>query len=171
MKVVVKVQSKKTRTGLRSIDEQLETIEERRIPARYFPLTQVWVYVDPRPCHSPQNFYLVCKTSKKGLQLSQLITNECESHDASRFIIYFATCACVDYFYRVRLLCTSTLFVSILSCPDTSIINFAPRKAFLPRRPPAVCCPHKSSNVVCIFPCYSIHAGRVTDHRRCCSRT
>jgi ATP-dependent RNA helicase DDX55/SPB4 len=33
-KVVVKVQSKKTRTGLKLVEEQRETIEERRIPAR-----------------------------------------------------------------------------------------------------------------------------------------
>jgi len=51
---------------------------------------------------SLQNFYLVCKPSEKLLQLSRLISNECENHDASRFIVYFATCACVDYFYRVR---------------------------------------------------------------------
>jgi len=33
-KVVVKVQSKKTRTGLKLVNERRETIEERRIPAR-----------------------------------------------------------------------------------------------------------------------------------------
>lgn len=33
-KVVVKVQSKKTRTGLKLVEERRETIEERRIPAR-----------------------------------------------------------------------------------------------------------------------------------------
>ena len=33
-KVVVKVQSKRTRTGLKLVEEQRETIEERRIPAR-----------------------------------------------------------------------------------------------------------------------------------------
>ena len=33
-KVVVKVQSKKTRTGLKLVEGQRETIEERRIPAR-----------------------------------------------------------------------------------------------------------------------------------------
>lgn len=34
-KVVVKVQSKKKRTGLKLVDEYHETTEERRIPARY----------------------------------------------------------------------------------------------------------------------------------------
>ena len=33
-RVVVKVQSKKMRTGLKLVEEQRETIEERRIPAR-----------------------------------------------------------------------------------------------------------------------------------------
>ena len=170
-KVVVKVQLKKTRTGLRLTDEQCETIEERRVPARYFPLPPVWIHVDPQPCHSLQNFCLVCMTSEKVLQLSRLISNECESHDASRFIIYFATCACVDYFYRVRLLCASTPPLVILSCTDTSIINFTSRKAFLPPRPLAVWCPHKSPSVICISLCYPIRAGRVTDDRRCCSGT
>ncbi|KAF9791195.1 DEAD-domain-containing protein [Thelephora terrestris] len=82
-RVVVKVQSKKTRTGLKLVEEQRETIEERRIPA------------------SLRNFYLVCKASEKLLQLSRLISNECEHHNSSRFMIYFATCACVDYFYRI----------------------------------------------------------------------
>jgi len=40
-KVVVKVQSKKTMTGLKLVEEKRETIEERRIPARYFCLASV----------------------------------------------------------------------------------------------------------------------------------
>lgn len=43
-KVVVKVQSKKKRTGLKLVDEYHETTEERRIPARYH-LSQVVPYV------------------------------------------------------------------------------------------------------------------------------
>lgn len=67
------------------------------------PHTPVWMYADSQPHRSLQNFYLVCKAPEKLLQLSRLISNECENHNASRLIIYFATCACVDYFYRVRL--------------------------------------------------------------------
>lgn len=81
-RVVVKVQSKKKRTGLKLVEER-ETIEECHIPT------------------SLQNSSFVCKASEKLLQLSRLISNECEHHDASRFIIYFATCARVDYFCRV----------------------------------------------------------------------
>lgn len=35
------------------------------------------------------------------VQLLRLIRNESNQHALSRFIVYFATCACVDYFYRV----------------------------------------------------------------------
>lgn len=50
---------------------------------------------------SLQNFYVTCRPSEKLLQLSRIIRHETTSQDSSRFIVYFATCACVDYFYRV----------------------------------------------------------------------
>lgn len=79
------------------------------------------MYPDPQPNRSLQNFYLVCKASEKLLQLTRLISGECKDHNASRFIIYFATCACVDYFYRVRLLYslhTFRLFLIVQACPQ-----------------------------------------------------
>ena len=42
-----------------------------------------------------------CKSSEKLIQLSRIIKHETATHSSARFIIYFATCACVDYFYRV----------------------------------------------------------------------
>src|ERR1700753_2528891 len=75
------------------------------------------MYANYRSNHSLQNFYLVSKSSEKLLQLSRLISNECEHHGASRIIIYFATCACVDYFYRVRTLYDPNTFTSCLTNP------------------------------------------------------
>ncbi|KAF8559086.1 DEAD-domain-containing protein [Imleria badia] len=80
-RVVVKVQSKKTlKYGKPG---KGEVVEERRIPAGL------------------QNFYISCRTSEKLVQLVRVIEHEVSSHKASHFIVYFATCACVDYFYRV----------------------------------------------------------------------
>ncbi|GJE87172.1 DEAD-domain-containing protein [Phanerochaete sordida] len=85
-RVVVKVQSK--RTKLKGSDGQdgkiiTDVIEERRIPANL------------------QNFYLTCRSSEKLIQFVRLIQHECQHQQSSRFIVYFATCACVDYFYRI----------------------------------------------------------------------
>lgn len=57
-----------------------KVIEERRTPANL------------------SNFYLTCRTSEKVLQLTRIILRERES---SQFIVYFATGACVDYFYHI----------------------------------------------------------------------
>jgi hypothetical protein len=50
---------------------------------------------------SLQNFYLTCCASEKLVQLISIITHELAQHQSAQFIVYFATCACVDYFYRV----------------------------------------------------------------------
>lgn len=50
---------------------------------------------------SLQNYYMSCPASEKMLQLTRIIRHEVETQQSSRFIVYFATCACVDYFYRV----------------------------------------------------------------------
>ncbi|KAH7929467.1 DEAD-domain-containing protein [Leucogyrophana mollusca] len=85
-RILVKVQSKKlkcSQSGTESKGGKGELIEERRIPAGL------------------QNFYISCKASEKLVQLARIIRHEASSHNASHFIVYFATCACVDYFYRV----------------------------------------------------------------------
>ncbi|KAJ7063581.1 DEAD-domain-containing protein [Mycena amicta] len=77
-RIVVKVQAKKMVGG------QLgATIEERRIPAGL------------------KIHYVVCHASEKVVQLTRIIASEIAEHKASRFIVYFATGACVDYFYRI----------------------------------------------------------------------
>lgn len=63
---------------------------------------------------SLDNFYLRCRTSEKLLQLVRIISHEIKHHGSSQFIVYFATCACVDYFYRVsaKSNCYGTVFTS-----------------------------------------------------------
>ncbi|KIK97158.1 hypothetical protein PAXRUDRAFT_825250 [Paxillus rubicundulus Ve08.2h10] len=83
-RIVVKVQSKKSKKqNSDGKQEKGELIEERRIPAGL------------------KNFYISCLASEKLVQLVRVIEHEVSSHKASHFIVYFATCACVDYFYRV----------------------------------------------------------------------
>ncbi|GLB33835.1 putative DEAD-domain-containing protein [Lyophyllum shimeji] len=84
-RIVVKVQSKKVKQGSNETGKGKagEVLEERRIPANL------------------ANFYLKCRASEKVLQLSRIISHEITQCQSSQFIVYFATCACVDYFYRV----------------------------------------------------------------------
>ena len=44
----------------------------------------------------------MCHQSEKLVQLTRVILHEAREHQSSRFIIYFATCASVNHFYRVR---------------------------------------------------------------------
>lgn len=50
-----------------------------------------------------QNMYLVCRHAEKTLQLLRVLRRESETNEAAKFIVYFSTCAAVDYFYRVSL--------------------------------------------------------------------
>lgn len=50
---------------------------------------------------SLRNYYLVVKASEKLVQLLKVISHETSSSQASHFIIYLSTGACVDYFYKV----------------------------------------------------------------------
>ncbi|KAE9410543.1 DEAD-domain-containing protein [Gymnopus androsaceus JB14] len=81
-RIVVKVQSKKQQPKVEG-QPQSQVIEERRIPANL------------------QNFYISCEASEKTVQLARIISHEIKEHQASQFIVYFATGACVDYFYHI----------------------------------------------------------------------
>ncbi|KAI0709464.1 DEAD-domain-containing protein [Earliella scabrosa] len=81
-RIVVKVQSKRTK-GQGLAPDGTNRHGLTRIP------------------HSLQNYYMECRASEKMLQLTRIIRHEVEHERSSRFIVYFATCACVDYFYRV----------------------------------------------------------------------
>lgn len=50
---------------------------------------------------SLRNHFLVCRHAEKTLQAIRLLKREVSANKACRFIMYFATGAEVDYFYRV----------------------------------------------------------------------
>jgi ATP-dependent RNA helicase DDX55/SPB4 len=60
----------------------------------------------------------VCHASEKLIQLVRIILHENRQHHSIRFILYFATGASVDYFYKVCYLFT----VSSLPCSSTQIL-------------------------------------------------
>ncbi|KAH8830922.1 DEAD-domain-containing protein [Flagelloscypha sp. PMI_526] len=81
-RIVVKVQSKRVKKAGTEGTQTGELIEERRIPANL------------------QNYYIHCDVSHKLVQLTQIIQHEMSS-GSSKLIVYFATGACVDYFYKI----------------------------------------------------------------------
>ncbi|KAF8621632.1 hypothetical protein AX15_007650 [Amanita polypyramis BW_CC] len=109
-RIVVKVQTKKALKGggKKALGE---VIEERRIPANL------------------KNFYVRCRASEKLVQLTRIITHETTVNGASQFIAYFATGACVDYFYTIlpRILpssiCLSSLHGSMPPNARTRALN------------------------------------------------
>lgn len=50
-----------------------------------------------------KNGYVVCLPDEKFVQMIRILQQESEKDDARKFILYFATCATVDYFYKVSL--------------------------------------------------------------------
>lgn len=50
---------------------------------------------------SLQNKYLITNPADKTLQLVRLLDRESKELEAAKMIVYFSTCAAVDYFYRV----------------------------------------------------------------------
>ncbi|SCV71164.1 BQ2448_2752 [Microbotryum intermedium] len=58
--------------------------------------------VDRKTPASLQNGYVVCLPSFKFVTLSRILASETTATSTARkFIIYFSTCACVDYFYKL----------------------------------------------------------------------
>jgi ATP-dependent RNA helicase DDX55/SPB4 len=51
---------------------------------------------------SLHNYYIDCRSSEKLVQLIRIVSHETSTRGSSHFIVYFATCACVDYFFKVR---------------------------------------------------------------------
>jgi hypothetical protein len=66
---------------------------------------------------SLQNYYLQCQADEKTLQLIRILEHEL-ARGSSKFIVYFATCATVDYFYRVGSI-TSTELHDLTKEPDS----------------------------------------------------
>ncbi|KIM28976.1 hypothetical protein M408DRAFT_16014 [Serendipita vermifera MAFF 305830] len=79
VRVVVKVEAKRAKGTKRKAED---VIEDRRTPA------------------SLQNYYIQCRAEEKTIQLVRILEHEL-ARASSKFIIYFATCATVDYFYRI----------------------------------------------------------------------
>ncbi|KAF5370138.1 hypothetical protein D9758_001024 [Tetrapyrgos nigripes] len=82
-RITVQVQVKGEGGSNGSSDKKGRVIEEQRIPA------------------SLQNYCVSCLASEKTVQLSRIISHEVQKQQSSQFIVYFATCACVDHFYHV----------------------------------------------------------------------
>ncbi|KAL6051400.1 ATP-dependent RNA helicase ddx55 [Balamuthia mandrillaris] len=76
VRVCVKVQSK--RKGASDVASSANTTQQR-IPA------------------SLRNYYMICESNEKLPHLVQFLA----THAHQKFIIYFLTCACVDYFWKV----------------------------------------------------------------------
>ncbi|KAH9050696.1 DEAD-domain-containing protein [Lactarius hengduanensis] len=83
VRVVVKVQSKQPRAANSMLVESGGVLHERRIPSGL------------------KIFGLVCHASEKLIQLVRIILHESRQHQSIRFILYFATGASVDYFYKI----------------------------------------------------------------------
>ncbi|KAG6836515.1 hypothetical protein H0H93_007192 [Arthromyces matolae] len=81
-RIVVKVQAKKIAKGDEGRNSK-QVIEERRIPSTL------------------ENYFVSCRASEKVVQLRRIISHEITERQSSQFIVYFSTCACVDYFYKV----------------------------------------------------------------------
>lgn len=92
-RVVVKVQAKKAQGKV--------IVEERRIPAKYALQHFSALYLLSSFQLSLQNYYISCYASEKLLQLTRIIAFETSQRQSSNLIIYFSTCACVNYFYKV----------------------------------------------------------------------
>lgn len=85
---------------------------------------------------SLQNFYINCSVSEKLVQLVRVIEHDIATHQSSHFIVYFATCACVDYFYRVRYDIVSVRIIVLTRVPGPSQSPVDECEAILPPRPP-----------------------------------
>ncbi|CAE6334681.1 unnamed protein product [Rhizoctonia solani] len=76
VRIVVKVENKKRKAGE-------GVMAERRTPATL------------------QNSYIMCHPEEKTIQFLRILSLEREREGSARFIAYFATCACVEYFAKV----------------------------------------------------------------------
>ncbi|KAK8861532.1 hypothetical protein IAR55_002354 [Kwoniella newhampshirensis] len=59
---------------------------------------------EPKERRTPtglQNTFLVCRYAEKTLQLTRLLSAESKRNEAAKYIVFFSTCAAVDYFYRI----------------------------------------------------------------------
>lgn len=166
-RITVKVQSKKTKIGTGSTKGEI--VEERRTPAKY---VNFFLFLKcPEPPFSLQNYYLTCQASEKLIQLTRIIAHEVSQHKSSHFIVYFATCACVDYFYKVRP-CPNPSFIWP-DCIQIDTPSFNQPQGIIPftaRQPYSFGSDKNTSGIrICAVHCrFTLDPSR---HRCSCSRT
>lgn len=144
-RIVVKVQTKKT--GLDDQNKKKSSfVEERRIPAKYVTSKGDKIATMTTPV-SLQNLFLTCDPSEKLLHLARIIKHEVEDQQSSRFIVYFATCACVEYFYRVSIyqiyLSYDTNYVLRIDIPDFIFVSTSTICILLYTRTSSTCHSHE----------------------------
>lgn len=167
-RIVVKVQSKKiSKDGDVLMSKKGEgLIEERRIPAGYFFSCRC-LSLEANLGDRLSNYYISCLPSEKLVQLARIIAHDISKHQSSQFIVYFATCACVDYFYRVC--STPQNHVQYRSSHLTD--SHSPVASFnyhpLPARPPPASCAHPGTSGVLYIPCHPLRT-RCTSGDGCC---
>ena len=61
-----------------------------------------WYSTDLNESVRLQNTYMICRHAEKTLQLVRILQAEVQKAEAAKFVVFFSTCAAVDYFYRVR---------------------------------------------------------------------
>jgi len=105
--------------------------------AEYWSRSESQIYT----CRSLKIFGLMCHHSEKLVQLTRVILHETRQHQLSRFILYFATGASVDYFYKVGSFLSIPLTVHVLSIADSTIVFARNRPALLTSRSPFPFCP------------------------------
>ncbi|GHJ86604.1 hypothetical protein NliqN6_3006 [Naganishia liquefaciens] len=98
-RVVVKVEQKVKRGDA---TEGVGEVKQRRTPV------------------SLQNTYIICHAGEKTLQLMRAMRQETAAGSA-KFIVYFSTCAAVDYFYRI-----------LRRLPELSHVHFSSLHGHLP---------------------------------------
>ncbi|KAM0754824.1 DEAD-domain-containing protein [Meredithblackwellia eburnea MCA 4105] len=122
VRVVVKVEAK----GKNSSDKE-KSGSDRRTPA------------------SLQNGFVVCKADQKMLKLVEILHQDVKEDSARKFILYFATCACVDYFYKILSVIPSLSNFSVHSLhgqmsPNKRSNTFANFVALPPSTPGVLLC-------------------------------
>jgi ATP-dependent RNA helicase DDX55/SPB4 len=80
--------SELVRVGLRNPVRVVVKVESKKAADRRTPATL-------------QNGFVVVRAGQKISQLVRILKREAEGGSVKKFIVYFATCACVDYFYKV----------------------------------------------------------------------
>jgi ATP-dependent RNA helicase DDX55/SPB4 len=77
----------------------------------------------------------MCHASEKLVQLTRIILYETQQYQATRLILYFATGASVDYFYKVRIFFSLHLtYFPTLSTADFTTVFARNRSAILTSR-------------------------------------